>query len=67
MDSVVDLRHGFNEWFGAPNCHFKYSKKGRTGPNIPVYNNSNMIGRYYEQFPIDINKGLSNYSLILLG
>ena len=32
-----------------------------------MYNNSRMVGRYYEQFPIDTNKGLSNYSLTLLG
>ena len=31
-----------------------------------MYNNSRMVGRYYEQFPIDISKGLSNYSLTLL-
>ena len=21
------LKHGFDEWFGAPNCHFKYNNK----------------------------------------
>ena len=30
-------RHGFQEWFGAPNCHFIYEKSRRPGPNIPVY------------------------------
>ena len=59
--------YNLQEWFGAPNCHFKYSKTGRKGPNIPVYKNSKMIGRYYEQFPIDTKKGLSNFTLTLLG
>lgn len=40
----LPLRHGFDEWFGSPNCHFgPYDNIGR--PNIPVYNNSEMIGR----------------------
>ncbi len=38
------LRHGFDEWFGAPNCHFYYD--GKNEPNIPVYRNQKMIGRY---------------------
>ena len=60
------MKHGFDEWFGAPNCHFKYSQDGRkAGPNIPVYNNQNMIGRYYQdQFEIT-NSGVSNYTEIL--
>ena len=37
------LKHGFDEWFGAPNCHFHY--KGKRDPNIPVYQNEEMIGR----------------------
>ncbi len=37
------LGHGFDEWFGAPNCHFRYD--GKSEPNIPVYKNWNMIGR----------------------
>ena len=57
------FQHGFDEWFGAPNCHFKYGKK--RGPNIPVYNNEKMIGRYYQDFSIDTGKGLSNYTNIL--
>ena len=38
------LKHGFDEWFGAPNCHFKFG--AQKGPNIPVYRNREMIGRY---------------------
>jgi len=31
-----------------------------------VYNNEKMVGRYYEQFPIDTKNGQSNFTLILL-
>ena len=40
------LRHGFHEWYGAPNCHFKFNQ-AKGSPNIPVYQNLEMIGRYY--------------------
>ena len=56
----------FQEWFGAPNCHFKYNITSRLGPNIPVYKNDKMVGRYYEEFRIDIKTGRSNYTLELL-
>jgi hypothetical protein len=40
------LKHGFHKWFGAPNCHFgPYNDV--SFPNIPVYRNEYMIGRYY--------------------
>ena len=43
----LPLKHGFDEWFGAPNCHFgPYDDKST--PNIPVFRNDSMIGRYYE-------------------
>ncbi|KAK6480049.1 N-acetylgalactosamine-6-sulfatase, partial [Huso huso] len=39
----LPLQHGFDKWFGSPNCHFgPYSSKEET-PNIPVYNNSEMV------------------------
>ena len=39
------VKHGFDEWFGAPNCHFgPFDNKNQ--PNIPVYRDANMIGRY---------------------
>jgi len=38
------MRHGFNEWFGAPNCHFHFGNLSAE-PNIPVYKNKEMIGR----------------------
>ena len=76
----VGLRHGFPEWFGAPNCHFAYEKKWRPGPNIPVYRyilnwstestctfrDATMLGRYYEEFEIDIQRGVANYTQLLL-
>lgn len=39
------LKHGFDEWFGSPNCHFGPFNNKDT-PNIPVYKDANMIGRY---------------------
>ncbi|XP_069135168.1 N-acetylgalactosamine-6-sulfatase-like [Argopecten irradians] len=56
------LKHGFHEWFGAPNCHFGPYDDINT-PNIPVYRDSEMAGRYYEQFMIDTKTGLSNLTL----
>lgn len=38
------LKHGFDEWFGSPNCHFgPYNNK--VAPNIPIYRDWEMIGR----------------------
>ncbi|XP_012578307.1 PREDICTED: uncharacterized protein LOC101633020 [Condylura cristata] len=59
------LKHGFNEWFGSPNCHFgPYDNKAR--PNIPVYKDWEMAGRYYEEFPIDLKTGESNLTQLYL-
>nr|KAI8743502.1 N-acetylgalactosamine-6-sulfatase-like [Biomphalaria glabrata] len=53
------LKHGFDEWFGSPNCHFgPYDDK--TTPNIPIYRDAYMIGRYFEDFVIDLKTGESN-------
>ncbi|XP_048042337.1 N-acetylgalactosamine-6-sulfatase [Megalobrama amblycephala] len=61
----LPLKHGFDEWFGAPNCHFgPYNDSSR--PNIPVYNNSEMKGRYYEDFEINVKTGESNLTQIYL-
>ncbi|XP_038066860.1 N-acetylgalactosamine-6-sulfatase-like isoform X1 [Patiria miniata] len=47
----LPLQHGFDEFFGSPNCHFgPYNDKGT--PNIPVYRDGEMAGRYYEDFII---------------
>ena len=59
----LPLENGFDEWFGAPNCHFgPYNNSFR--PNIPVYNNSEMVGRWdhssvlrYIYLTPDTNKG----------
>lgn len=53
------LKHGFDEFFGSTNCHFgPYDDK--TTPNIPVYKNEKMAGRYFEDFVIDTKTGESN-------
>ncbi|XP_066493109.1 N-acetylgalactosamine-6-sulfatase isoform X2 [Tiliqua scincoides] len=59
------LRHGFDQWFGSPNCHFgPYDNKAV--PNIPVYQDWEMIGRYYEDFKIDHKTGEANLTQIYL-
>ncbi|ELK00504.1 N-acetylgalactosamine-6-sulfatase [Pteropus alecto] len=59
------LRHGFDEWFGSPNCHFgPYDNRAR--PNIPVYRDWEMVGRFYEEFPIDLRTGEANLTQIYL-
>ncbi|KAM7146633.1 N-acetylgalactosamine-6-sulfatase isoform 2-T2 [Macrochelys suwanniensis] len=59
------LKHGFDEWFGSPNCHFgPYDNKAT--PNIPVYRDREMIGRYYEDFKIDLKTGEANLTQIYL-
>ncbi|CAH1779358.1 unnamed protein product [Owenia fusiformis] len=57
------LKHGFHEWFGAPNCHFG-PYNNRDTPNIPVYKNENMVGRYYEEFNINRQTGESNLTIL---
>ncbi|XP_069918008.1 N-acetylgalactosamine-6-sulfatase isoform X1 [Oryctolagus cuniculus] len=59
------LKHGFDEWFGSPNCHFgPYDNRAR--PNIPVYRDWEMVGRFYEEFPIDLKTGEANLTQIYL-
>uniref|UniRef100_A0A8C5CVE2 Galactosamine (N-acetyl)-6-sulfatase n=1 Tax=Gadus morhua TaxID=8049 RepID=A0A8C5CVE2_GADMO len=61
----LPLEHGFDQWFGAPNCHFgPYNSSKR--PNVPVYNNSEMVGRYYEEFQINRKTGESNLTQLYL-
>lgn len=38
------LKHGFDEFFGSPNCHIG-PFDGKEAPNIPVYRNDKMVGR----------------------
>ncbi|KAK2496304.1 hypothetical protein MC885_011895 [Smutsia gigantea] len=59
------LKHGFDEWFGSPNCHFgPYDNRDR--PNIPVYRDWEMVGRFYEEFPINLKTGEANLTQIYL-
>ncbi|KAK3730552.1 hypothetical protein RRG08_006401 [Elysia crispata] len=52
--------HGFDEFFGAPNCHFGPNDP-KDAPNIPVYKDAKMVGRYYEgDFNINLESGESN-------
>ena len=56
----LPLKHGFDEWFGAPNCHFGPYDNVKT-PNIPVYKNANMAGRWvYSWQLLTITSTLSN-------
>ncbi|KAL7830932.1 hypothetical protein SRHO_G00304340 [Serrasalmus rhombeus] len=64
-EQFLPLNNGFDQWFGAPNCHFgPYNNTYR--PNIPLYNNSQMVGRYYEEFEISEKTGESNLTQIYL-
>ena len=42
-DRFHPMRHGFREFFGAPNCHMH--QDGTAAPNIPVYKDREMVGR----------------------
>lgn len=50
QQQYLPLKHGFHEWFGSPNCHFGPYDDVHT-PNIPVYRNDVMVGRY-EKIPL---------------
>ena len=60
-EQYLPLKHGFDYWFGAPNCHFGPYDDKHT-PNIPVFENDRMIGRYYEEIQIDRNNAKSNFT-----
>lgn len=61
----LPLEHGFDEWFGAPNCHFGPNNSS-VKPNVPIYNNSQMVGRLYEEFEINRKTGESNLTQVYL-
>ncbi|EEC00298.1 protein kinase pkn/prk1, effector, putative, partial [Ixodes scapularis] len=62
QEQFLPLRHGFHEWFGSPNCHpGPYDNVER--PNIAVFRDSYMVGRYYEDFDIDLGTRTSNLTL----
>ncbi|XP_019860726.1 PREDICTED: N-acetylgalactosamine-6-sulfatase-like isoform X2 [Amphimedon queenslandica] len=56
------LKHGFDEFFGSTNCHFG-PFDGKEQPNMPVYRNATMAGRYYQDFPINHKTGESNLTV----
>ncbi len=56
----LPLKHGFDEWFGAPNCHYEYNNK--VMPNIPVYKNEHMIGRYYDDLKFNHTTAVANFT-----
>ena len=58
------LKHGFDEWFGAPNCHFGPFKI-ESEPNIPVYKNAEMVGRFVSGFYIAFTKYSINIESLL--
>ncbi|KAG8182187.1 hypothetical protein JTE90_017138 [Oedothorax gibbosus] len=61
----LPLQHGFHNWFGSANCHFgPYNNKDT--PNIPVFRDNEMVGRYFEEFKINKETGESNYTQILI-
>ena len=60
-EQYLPRKHGFDYWFGAPNCHFGPYDDKHT-PNIPVFENDEMIGRYYEEIPIDRNDARANFT-----
>ncbi|XP_070575567.1 N-acetylgalactosamine-6-sulfatase-like [Ptychodera flava] len=61
----LPLKHGFDEYLGAPNCHVGPEDDVKA-PNIPVYRDSEMIGRYYEEFPINKKTGESNLTQLYI-
>ncbi|CAN7937193.1 unnamed protein product [Ixodes hexagonus] len=61
-EQYLPLNHGFHEWFGSPNCHFgPYDNVER--PNVAFFRDSCMIGRYFEDFEIDLETRTSNLTL----
>ncbi|GIY34125.1 n-acetylgalactosamine-6-sulfatase [Caerostris extrusa] len=61
----LPLQHGFDEWFGSANCHFG-PYDGKSTPDIPVFRNNEMVGRYFQDFKINKNTGESNYTELLI-
>ncbi|KAL1439781.1 hypothetical protein MTO96_009635 [Rhipicephalus appendiculatus] len=59
----LPLRHGFHEFFGSPSTH-PGPFDDVTQPNIPVYRDDHMIGRYYEDFEIDVKTAMSNITVM---
>ncbi|XP_076040979.1 N-acetylgalactosamine-6-sulfatase-like [Oratosquilla oratoria] len=58
-EQYLPLRHGFHHFFGSTNCHLGPYDDKRT-PNIPIFLDDQMVGRYYEEFAINRGTGESN-------
>lgn len=57
----MPLSRGFHEFFGSPNVHFgPYNDKKL--PNVPVFRNDKMIGRFYENIVINHTTHISNFT-----
>lgn len=61
----LPINRGFDEFFGSGNCHFG-PFDDVNHPNIPVYKDHLMVGRYYTNFTINKSTGQSNISQIFL-
>lgn len=55
----MPLENGFDEFFGSPNVHFG-PYDGKRMPNVPVFRDGRMIGRYFENIHIDRKRQVSN-------
>ena len=64
-EQYLPLKRGFDEFFGSGNCHLG-PYNDRNTPNIPVYKDDKMVGRYYTNFTIDRKSGYSEMSQIFL-
>lgn len=64
-EQFLPLKHGFDEFYGSTNCHFGPYDDKET-PNIPVFRNGEMIGRYYEEFEINQKTGESNMTQLYI-
>ena len=61
----MPYNRGFDEFFGSGNCHFGPFDDKNT-PNIPVYKNDKMVGRYYTNFTIQKQEGISNLTQLFI-
>ena len=63
-EEFLPCNRGFDEFFGSPNNHYG-PFDDVTMPNVPVFKNEKMIGRYFTNFTID-KQGRSNISQMFL-
>lgn len=63
QERYLPLNHGFHEWLGSSNCHFGPYDNVHV-PNIAFFRDHRMIGRYYEDFRIDLATRTSNLTTL---